>query len=130
MYNTGMITNGRSWRITAPLRKTITLGRSLRQKLSHLSPVRTLPKRVILKLVRWLALRIFAYPRIHRMMLAVLNRFPGIKKRLKNQIYRDLQEIAHISVYEQPLPMSPPVRKIHMDLLVAIQKQEQNTPGE
>jgi len=122
--------NSRSWRITEPLRKVVALQRSLRQKLSRFASARMLLRQVLSKSIRVMMLWVAARPRLYQMGIKLFNRFPGIKKRLKAQIYRDPEEMTYFPVYEQPLPMSPPVMKIHMDLLVAIQKQKQKTSGE
>jgi glycosyltransferase involved in cell wall biosynthesis len=115
---------GRSWRITAPLRKAADSARYIRQQSRRLlSLLRALPKRIVRKLIRSISLWVITHQKVYRIAIAMVNHFPEIKNRLKSQVYGPQQVMSEIPVYEQPLPMSPPVRKIYTDLVVAIKNK-------
>jgi glycosyltransferase involved in cell wall biosynthesis len=121
------IYRSRSWRITAPIRKLTDAVRYLRQQVRHLLPLRTLPKRMVLKLVRAIFLWIVARQNVYRIAIAMVNRIPKIKNRLKLYMYGYQQMMPGISIDEQftSLPISPPVRKIYTDLVIAIKNNRE-----
>ncbi|MCG2784201.1 MAG: glycosyltransferase [Anaerolineae bacterium] len=120
----------RFWRITAPIRKIIEIARYIRQQSRRLLPLNALPKIIVRKLIRSISLWAITHQKVHRIAIAIVNRFPEIKNRLKSQVYGIQQVMSEIPVYEQPMPMSPPVKKIYTDLVVAIENKQRTNSAD
>jgi hypothetical protein len=110
-----------SWRITAPLRW-------VRTSLGLLNAGGGVKAKVKL-LLRHAALYIGLRPRLKRVVLAALNRFPGTKARLFQVAARSVATQVHYYQPEQeastPTALTPRARQIYADLKSALARRQQ-----
>lgn len=107
----------RSWRITAPLRKTADIGRRSLQITRRLFPLRTLPKRAVRKILRIVSIRFIIPLAENRTARAVMGRFPSIKVFLKKLAYGPQPIASGFPTSEQNISISPPAMRIYLDLV-------------
>jgi FkbM family methyltransferase len=121
--------NSRSWKMTAPMRKVIEKAYGFRHKVRRLSPLHTLPKRALFRILRTFAIKVIIPLSENRTAYSIVNRFPTIKRQIqrlmKRVIYEPQQAHLPASAVEQSIPMSPAVMRIHMDLVNQIKNQNQ-----
>ena len=120
------IYHSRSWRITAPLREFGDSGRRFRHSLRRLFPLRTLPKRILFRIFRTLAVKVILPLSENRTAYAIVNRFPAIKRQIqrlmKRIMYETQQAPLHATAAGQSIPLSPAVMRIYQDLVNQIKK--------
>jgi hypothetical protein len=118
------IYTSRSWRITAPLRITAEIGRRFLHIIRRLLPLRTLPKRVVLKFFRFVSIRFIIPLAENRTARAIMNRFPTVKAFLKRLVYGPEQTTPRFPPSEQITAVSPPVMRIYLDLVHNVRKYD------
>ncbi|WP_296556939.1 class I SAM-dependent methyltransferase [Pigmentiphaga sp.] len=97
-----------SWRITGPVRALASTVRGLRGK-----SIRTIAKAVLKRSARHVGSR----PPLRRLALRVLNRFPGLKVRMRSLLAPAAQQGSEIFFENLPVSqLSPRVREIYAEM--------------
>jgi FkbM family methyltransferase len=128
-----------SWRVVAPLMKIIDSdnGHRIVDLFSRLFPLRTLPKRVTLKVTRLSKEtfnRLFPLRTLPKRATQKITRLSRegwhkiINKIKKGLVYRTGQITAYYPIAEEHIPMSPQEKAIYLDLINNMQETNRSIP--
>ena len=116
------VLHSRSWRVTAPIRKSVLLARrvpgvtgSLGAVTSGAGGVRGALRKSVIDLIAATERRTHRHPRLRQALLAIAFRMPWLKARL-----RRLRHNSQPGVAERPVSLTPRSRDIYRQLVAAI----------
>jgi SAM-dependent methyltransferase len=114
-----------SWRITAPLRWAVV---RLRRTVVHIRAMPTRVKVLIRLFLTHAQFYVQARPRLRKAIVAMINRFPALKQRIKRMTLGNTNSQSSQSIPTLPAEfddLTPRARRIYTDLKAAIEKNKE-----